>query len=240
MSTLVDAIVKKLPQGSVRTGVTVEGIAQTYDGWQLSSDRGPLDASGVILATPSYVTAGLLYDTSPECASLLRQIEYASSAVVIQAYRKEDVGAEIEGFGFVVPRIEGSSIIACSFSSEKFPGRAPEGYTVMRVFVGGAVSPERYIQDDERMAETVRAELSGILLIKSKPVFTIVKRYPNAMPQYHVGHMDLVERINKEIRKLDGLEVAGNAFGGVGMPDCVNSGERAAERLLQSLFSGYF
>jgi oxygen-dependent protoporphyrinogen oxidase len=90
------------------------------------------------------------------------------------------------------------------------------------------------------MAETVRAELSGILLIKSKPAFTIVKRYPNAMPQYHVGHMDLVDKINKEIRKLDGLEVAGNAFGGVGMPDCVNSGERAAERLLQSLFSGHF
>lgn len=240
MNTLVDAIVKKLPEGSIRTGVAVEGIAQTYDGWQISSDCGPLDVSGVILATPAYVTAGLLGDTSSGCASLLRQIEYASSAVVIQAYRKDDIGRELDGFGFVVPRVEGSSIIACSFSSEKFPGRAPEGYTVMRVFVGGAVSPERYIPDDVRMTETVREELSEVLLIKSKPVFTIIKRYPNAMPQYHVGHMDLVEKINKEIRKLDGLEVAGNAFGGVGMPDCVNSGERAAERLLQSLFSGHF
>lgn len=240
MSTIVDAIVNKLPEGSVRTGVTVEGITQTYDGWQISSDCGPFDASGVILGTPAFITAGLLGETSPVCASLLRQIEYASSAVVIQAYRKEDIGVDIDGFGFVVPRIEGSSIIACSFSSEKFPGRAPEGYSVLRVFVGGAVSPERYITDDERMAETVSRELSAILDIRSKPLFTIVKRYPNAMPQYHVGHMELVEKINKEITKLDGLEIAGNAFGGVGMPDCVNSGERAAERLMQSLFSARF
>lgn len=240
MSTIVDAIAKKLPVGSVRTGVAVEGLTQTYDGWQISSDSGVFDAAGVILATPSYVTASLLGDTSPGCASLLSQIEYASSAVVIQAYRKDDIGVDIDGFGFVVPRIEGSSIIACSFSSEKFPGRAPEGYTVMRVFVGGAVSPESYVPDDGRMAETVSAELSVILGIRSKPLFTIVKRYPNAMPQYHVGHMELVGKINEEIRKLDGLEVAGNAFGGVGMPDCVNSGERAAERLLQSLFTAHF
>ena len=106
----------------------------------------------------------------------------------------------------------------------------------MRVFVGGAVSPERYIPDDDLMTEKIRQELSSILGIKSKPLFTIVKRYPNAMPQYHVGHMDLVENINEQVRRLEGLEVAGNAFGGVGMPDCINSGERSAERLLHSLF----
>lgn len=240
MSTIVDAIVKKLPVGSVRTGVAVEGITETYDGWQMTTDSGTLDAAGVIFATPAYVTASLLGDTSPGCASLLSQIEYASSAVVIQAYRKDDVGVDIDGFGFVVPRIEGSPIIACSFSSEKFAGRAPEGYTVMRVFVGGAVNPEWYLTDDGRLSDTVNAELSAILRISSKPLFTIIRRYPNAMPQYHVGHMELVEEINKGIRKLDGLEVAGNAFGGVGMPDCVNSGERAAERLLQSLFTAHF
>jgi len=94
--------------------------------------------------------------------------------------------------------------------------------------------------DDRRIIEAVEKELSSLLGIKSNPVFTILKRYPEAMAQYHVGHMELVERIQREIKKLNGLEIAGNACGGVGMPDCISSGERAAERLLQSVFAGHF
>jgi oxygen-dependent protoporphyrinogen oxidase len=94
--------------------------------------------------------------------------------------------------------------------------------------------------EDPRIIETVQKELSSLLGIRSNPVFTLIKRYPESMPQYHVGHRELVEGIQREIKKLDGLEIAGNAFGGVGIPDCINSGERAAERLLQSLFAGHF
>jgi oxygen-dependent protoporphyrinogen oxidase len=239
MKTLVEALVKKIPAVSIKTGVTVEGVKEAYDGWEVATGEGILDAAGVVVTTPAYLTAGILENAAFECAALLREIEYASSAVVILAYKKDDIEAALDGLGFVVPRLENSCMIACSFSSEKFPGRAPEGYTVLRVFVGGAVRPDMYKMEDPRIIETVEKELSRILNIKSNPVFTIIKRYPEAMPQYHVGHGELVERIQREIKKLDGIEIAGNAFGGVGIPDCINSGERAAERLLQSLYSGH-
>lgn len=240
MKTLVEALLKKIPEGSIKTGVTVEGIKEAYDGWEVTTGDGIMNAAGVIVTTPAYITAGLLENAAGECAALLRKIEYASTAVVIFAYRKEQIETELDGFGFVVPMIERSSMIACSFSSEKFTGRAPQGYTALRAFVGGAVSPDTYRMEDPRIIETVQKELSSLLDIKSNPVFTLIKRYPESMPQYHVGHRELVEGIQREIKKMNGLEIAGNAYGGVGIPDCINSGERAAERLLQSLFTGHF
>ena len=240
MKTLVEALVRKIPEGSIKTGVAVEGIKEAYDGWEVTTGDGILNAAGVIITTPAYITAGLLENAAGESAALLRKIEYASTAVVILAYRKEDIETELGGFGFVVPRTERSSIIACSFSSEKFPGRAPQGFTVLRIFVGGALDPDTYKMEDPSIIETVRKEIGPLLGINSDPVFTIIKRYPGAMPQYHVGHRELVEGIQREIKKLDGLEIAGNAFGGVGIPDCINSGERAAERLLQSLYAVRF
>jgi oxygen-dependent protoporphyrinogen oxidase len=240
MKTLVEALLKKIPEGSIKTGVTVEGIKEAYDGWEVATGEGIVGAAGVIITTAAYITAGLLENAAGECAALLRKIEYASTAIVILAYRKEQIETELDSFGFVVPMIERSSMIACSFSSEKFTGRAPEGYTTLRAFVGGAVSPDTYRMEDPRIIETVQKELSSLLGIRSNPVFTLIKRYPESMPQYHVGHRELVEGIQREIKKLDGLEIAGNAFGGVGIPDCINSGERAAERLLQSLFAGHF
>ena len=240
MKTLVEALVRKIPEGSIKTGVAVEGIKEAYDGWEVTTGDGILNAAGVIITTPAYITAGLLENAAGESAALLRKIEYASTAVVILAYRKEDIETELGGFGFVVPRTERSSIIACSFSSEKFPGRAPQGFTVLRIFVGGALDPDTYKMEDPSIIETVRKEIGSLLGINSDPVFTIIKRYPGAMPQYHVGHRELVEGIQREIKKLDGLEIAGNAFGGVGIPDCINSGERAAERLLQSLYAVRF
>ena len=240
MKTLVEALVREIPEGSIKTGVAVEGIKEAYDGWEVTTGDGILNAEGVIVTTPAYITAGLLENAAGGCAALLRKIEYASTAVVILAYRKEQIEIELGGFGFVVPRTERSSMIACSFSSEKFPGRAPQGFTVLRIFVGGALDPDTYKMEDPRIIETVRKEIDSLLGIKSDPVFTIMKRYPGAMPQYHVGHRELVEGIQREIKKLYGLEIAGNAFGGVGIPDCINSGERAAERVLQSLYAVHF
>ncbi len=240
MNTLVQALTNALREEEIRTGVTVREIKEGPEGWEVITDDGPINASGVIVTTPSYVTARLLENSAGQCSNLLSQIEYASSAVIISAYRRDEMGNMPDGFGFVVPIIEKSSIIACSFSSEKFSGRAPAGYTIIRAFIGGAVDPDRYMMGDGSIIDTVEKELSPILGIKSKPVFTHIRRYPEAMPQYHVGHMELAGRIEGEIKKLRGLEVAGNAFGGVGIPDCIYSGERASERLLESLFEGHF
>jgi len=235
MKTLVDALEKNLPAGSIRLGEKVSEVAQTADGWEVKTGEDTLSADGVIITTPSYAAAGILANTLARGASLLEEIEYASSAVVILAYKKSDISSPLDGFGFVVPRIENKTLIACSYSSEKFSHRAPEDSALFRAFVGGAISPEKYQMNDSEILESAQKELAPLLGIKSAPVISILKRYPGSMPQYRVGHLELVGRIRAEISKHKGLELAGNAYGGVGIPDCVNSGELAAERLFQTI-----
>ena len=235
MSTLVDALNNRLPGGSVKLNQTVNSIIPVKGGWKISTDDSVYNAGGVIITTPSFVAARLIYEFDEPCASLLSSIEYASSAVVILAYKKADISRYAEGFGFVVPMIEKSGLIACSFSSEKFSGRAPEDHIVLRAFVGGAIHPEKLLLPDSEMIDTAQRELGLILGIKSNPLFAAVKRYPDSMPQYFVGHLELLGRIKKELAKHKGLEVAGNAYGGVGIPDCIYSGERAAEKLLDAI-----
>ncbi len=235
MNTLVDALKKRLPEESVKLEQQVVNIEAEDEGWRVETRDAAYHSSGIIFTTPAHVTAKLLQNVDESCASLLSEIEYASSLVVIFAYRKEDISNKLDAFGFVVPRVENRSIIACSYSSEKFTNRAPEGYTVLRAFVGGAVNPEKYQLGDREIVSAVEAELSQLLGIRSKPVFTILKRYPESMPQYAVGHLELIERISTEIGRHKGLELAGNAYGGVGIPDCVHSAEEAARRLLQSI-----
>lgn len=235
MKTLVEALRSRLPEESVRLGQKAVNLTPKDGGWNVETEDAAYDASGVIVTTPAYVTARLLENVNPLCASLLSEIEYASSLVVILAYKKQDISNKLDGFGFVVPRVENKSIIACSYSSEKFVNRAPEGYTVLRAFVGGAINPDVYRLGDKEIISAVERELSRLLGIGSQPVFSIIKRYPKSMPQYSVGHIELVERIMKGMSGNRGLELAGNAFGGVGIPDCVHSAEQAAERLLHDI-----
>lgn len=235
MTTLVRALRNSLPDGSVKLNQSVNSVRPADEGWEVSTDETAYQASGIIITTPSFVTARLIKAFDEPCASLLSDIEYASSAVVILAYKKKDISKYAHGFGFVVPMTEKSGLIACSFSSEKFSGRAPEGYTVLRVFVGGEINPEKLLLSDSEMIDMAERELSVILGIESRPSFTVVKRYPDAMPQYRVGHLELLESIKNELAKHRGLEIAGNAYSGVGIPDCVYSGERAAEKVLETI-----
>jgi oxygen-dependent protoporphyrinogen oxidase len=151
------------------------------------------------------------------------------------AYNRKDIFHPLNGFGFVVPAVEGRSIIACSFSSVKFPGRAPEGFVLLRCFLGGAVQPEIYERDDAALTEIAHEELSQLLQIKGDPAFVLLHRYPNSMPQYHVGHLELLSRIFNRVDKYRGLALAGSAYYGVGIPDCVHSGEMAAEKVINNI-----
>jgi oxygen-dependent protoporphyrinogen oxidase len=236
MGTLTDAIESKLPKGTLSLGETVTGITSSNPGWKIQTQNTTIDASAVIITTPSYHAASLLQNIDPSLQSDLSSIEYASSAVIILAYKKEDISHDLNGFGFVVPEVEKSDLIACSFSSVKFKGRAPQGYVLLRAFVGGALHPGICELEDSVIIKKAEKELSRILGIKSAPEFTIIKRYPDAMPQYHVGHMELIERIKEKMNRHQGLEIAGNAYSGVGIPDCVHSGEQAAEAILKDLF----
>jgi len=231
MGALVTALAQRLPEGVVRLRTRVAGLGRRGDGWTLRAGGDALDADAVVLAAPAYATAALLHPVDPTLAASLRAIDYASSATVTLAYRTRDA-ERLRGFGFVVPAVEQSPLLACTFASRKFAGRAPEGHELVRAFVGGALRPDLVDLDDARLVATVRAELAALLAITATPVLTRVQRYPRAMPQYAVGHLDRIAAIEARAAALPGIALAGAAYRGVGVPDCVRSGEAAADAIL--------
>lgn len=236
MQELVDALAGRLPAGSVRLETHAVGLAHsnTKKSWIVTTNRGEaLEADAVVVATPAHATAALTAAVAPELARELREISYGSTATVTLAYRESDVPRALGGFGLIAPAAERRKILACTFSSVKFPGRAPAGHVLLRAFVGGALEPGLFDQDDRAMEGSVRRELAELLGITAEPLFCRIYRHPRSMPQYHVGHLEKVARIEARVRKFPGLALAGSAYQGVGISDCVHSGETAAESLLE-------
>jgi oxygen-dependent protoporphyrinogen oxidase len=186
----------------------------------------------IVVATSAPVAAKLLKPADAELAGELSSIEYAGSAIVILAYDRSQIEHPLNTFGFVVPTVERRKILSASFSSVKFPGRAPDGKVLIRVFIGGALQPEMLDRSDEDLQEIAADELKDLLGVRGVPELSLVYRWPQAMPQYHLGHLDRLKRIEERLRNLPGLALAGNAFEGVGIPQCIRSGEQAAERVL--------
>jgi len=238
MQSLVDALAQRLPEGVVRLGSAVTELGHAA-GWRIgTSDGAVCDADAVVLATPAHQSARFVADCDPELADELRGVPYASSATVSLAYRVDQIPRPLDGFGFVVPLVEARSIVACTYSSVKYPGRAPEGAVLLRAFVGGAMQQSLFDQDDAAMADSVRRELRELLGIGSEPLLMRIHRHPQAMPQYQVGHLDRLARIDTALQRHPGLAVAGNAYRGVGIPDCIHSGELAAEAIVRRLTNG--
>jgi oxygen-dependent protoporphyrinogen oxidase len=238
MGQLVEALAARLPADAIRLGAAVSAIAPNGDGrgWQLAlADGVVLGADGVVLATPAHHTARIVTDLDPALSANLAAIPYASSVTVSFAFRREDVPHALDGFGFVVPTVEARSIIAATFSSVKYPGRAPAGYVLLRAFVGGALQRALADLDDAALVLAVRRELSDLLGVGAVPALVRIHRHPQAMPQYRVGHLDRVAAIDAHLVRHRGLAVAGNAYRGVGLADCVHSGEMAAEAVLGDL-----
>jgi oxygen-dependent protoporphyrinogen oxidase len=201
--------------------------------WEITTNHGELFiADAVCLAVPSYVAASLLEGTNASLAHKLRQTRYASTATVNLAYRSKDIRHPLDGFGFVVPYIEKRSLIACTFSSVKFPGRAPDGHVLLRAFVGGDLQPEMFDLDEPEMIERVKSDLRELLGIEKQPLFVEVARWRESMPQYEVGHLDRIAAIETELLDLPRLMLAGNSYRGAGIPDCIRSGKLAAEQLI--------
>lgn len=212
--------IRPLPDQRYRVA-TVRGDAQTFD--------------GVILALPAFRAAALIADWDAELARQLDRIPYASSAIVVTGHRLADVAHPLDAFGLVIPHCEGRRILAVSFLSRKFEGRSPEGTVQLRTFVGGAMQPELFDLDDAAMLTLVRQELRDILGVSGEPLFHRIARYERGMPQYHVGHLDLVAAIEARERSHAGFAMAGNAYRGVGLPDAIHSGQQAAQRVLDAL-----
>jgi oxygen-dependent protoporphyrinogen oxidase len=239
MQTLVDALADRLPAGTVRLQTPVRSVRRNPDTqrWIVSPHDGPdLEADALCLALTAPHAARLLSGLDPELAAGLHDIPYASSAVVTLACNRADIAHPLNGMGFVVPAVEQRNLIACSFSSVKFAGRAPAGKVLLRAFVGGALQQEQALWPDAKLQDVVLQDLRQLLGLTGTPPLCRVSRHSNAMPQYHVGHLARIERLEAAARRWPGLALAGNAYHGVGVPDCIHSGDDAARGLVQSLF----
>lgn len=236
INVLVNSLVAALPQNSVRTHSMVSKVRQRERSWELEFFDGKrLPVDGVVIATSSFHAADMLADLDTELSQTLGMIEYASSAVLNLIYRRSDIPHPMDGFGFVVPRTEKRTILACSFSSVKWPGRAPPDKAMLRVFVGGALQPDIYELNDEQIECLMWEDLHTYLGIRALPLLSVISRFPRSMPQYNVGHTTKVNKIESLVAKYPGLALAGNAYHGVGIPDCITSGESAAAAVLQAL-----
>ena len=236
MQELVDAIAQRMPVGAIRLNSPVTCLSRDEEkkNWRIAiGDNETISADAIIVATPAFQAAEILTPIPNDAAAELKQIAYASTATVSLAYRREDFRRPLDSFGFVVPAMEGRKIMACTFSSLKYPGRAPEGHILLRAFVGGALQAKLFEEDDATMQSNVRTELADLLGVTASPIFTRIWRHPNSMPQYHVGHTARVERIEQALQIFPSLALAGSAYRGVGISDCVRTGEDAAAKIIQ-------
>ncbi|MDO8755263.1 MAG: protoporphyrinogen oxidase, partial [Anaerolineales bacterium] len=199
--------------------------------WNVELDTGTLDADALILATPAFVSATLLAFFDPALASVLKSIPYASTATVTLAYRQSELTRPLDGYGYVIPRSEGRKALACTWTSTKFPHRAPEGYALIRVFVGRAGQDIPWNEND--LLELAKEELKLTLGITAEPILSRVFMWDKAMPQYNLGHPELLKFIDAALENHPGLALAGNGYRGIGIPDCIHSGELAVERVLK-------
>jgi oxygen-dependent protoporphyrinogen oxidase len=234
MGVLPATLAAALPAGAVETGAAVRRLSRLDDGtWRVERlDGGVIEADAVVVSTEAHAAARLLDGLDADLARDLRSIPYASSAIVSVAYPRGQVAHPLDGFGAVVPQVEGRSILAVSFTSVKFPGHAPPGTVLMRVFVGGATQPELFDLDDDAIAALVRRELGELIGASGEPLLLEVARHARAMPQYTLGHLDRVAALRERARRHPGLILTGNYLGGVGVPDCIRSGQEAAREAM--------
>jgi oxygen-dependent protoporphyrinogen oxidase len=243
MSSLVTALVSRLTHSTIHLNAPVARIAQTSDArWQVDVEHRassiPPPASlydALILALPAHVAARLLESHDRELSGALAGIEYSSCAVVSFGFDCSEIAHPLDGFGVVVPRIEKRRIIAASFASRKFPGRAPGDAALIRTFIGGALQPGLVDLPDNGLRQLALEELRELLGIRGEPRVTDITRWPRSMPQYHVGHVERVARIEQLAIRHPTLALAGNAYHGVGIPQCIASGEAAAKRIVSRL-----
>ena len=238
MSSLVEAIARRLPPGSIRLNSPVERIERNSDNLWRVVIRGENETrlfDSLIMATPGPQAAKLLAPLNGELSRELSAIPHASSAVVCVGYRREQFSKPLAGFGFVVPRIEGRNILSVSYASLKYQGRAPDGSVLLRVFFGGAMQPEMAAKSDAELLELTQRELAELLGLRGEPLLHEIVRWRETMPQYHVGHVERVNRIAGLAGQLPNFALAGNAFHGVGIPHCIHSGEQAAETVARLL-----
>jgi oxygen-dependent protoporphyrinogen oxidase len=229
MTELVAALATRLA-GRTRRGAAVRAARRAGDAWHLQlADGTALAARAVILAVPAYAAADLLEGADRALAGELRGIPFVSTAGVSVALPRAAVPRPLPGYGYVSPRAEGGRVLACTWTSNKFPARAPIDRVLWRFFVGRAADAPAAMDDDDALRSLVRAELAAVHGITAEPAPWRIHRWPLGMPQYTLGHGARLERIARRVAQLPGLALAGASYDGVGIPDCITSGWSAAD-----------
>jgi protoporphyrinogen/coproporphyrinogen III oxidase len=225
---LVDTLVSRLP-GVVHTNTRVKELRRAGS-LIMETTAGRLEARAVILAVPAYVAASLLRAFDTTLAAHCDSVPYASTATVAFGYRRDQVAHPMHGSGFVVPRVERSALLAGTWVTSKWPGRAPDGHVLLRAFLGGGRDPQRLDASDEELFDTARLELEELLGISGAPLITRLFRWTRQSPQYEVGHLQRVAAIDDQLASVPGVFLTGSGFRAIGIPDCIADARATAAR----------
>ena len=241
MSEIVDRAFDVAKRNGVRFVLGAEcsrvrAEADGQPGYRLAVSRGGEDEiesfDGVVIAVPAWAAVPLLRDVVPEAAAVLTRFEHVSNALIVVAFPESQLTRPLDGYGYVVPRIEQRDVMAMTWVSSKWTGRAPEGQVLIRAFVGRAGQSAALEGNDESLVQLTLRELKEVLRLDVVPTMTRVYRWDRGMPQYTMGHLDRVDRVETELSRTPNMELAGNYLHGVGIPDCIVSGEAAAANLV--------
>lgn len=234
MQYLAETTVSRLTPSSLRTNTPVQSIQREGESWMILTGEQPERFDAVIIALPGLAAANVLRIASPELSAELASVQYSSSITVGLGYDREVRQSLPPGFGFLVPRSEGKRLLAATFVHNKFPHRAPQDRALLRCFFAGRNAEDVWPLSDNQIIGIVRNELQQILGLHAEPLFARVYKWKSAMAQYGVGHLDRLDRIERLRQQLPGLALAGNAYRGIGVPDCVRSGREAAKQLVKT------
>ncbi len=231
MQQLIDALTARLDPTRVRRSTPVIGLETVPGGWKVRAGGTTEFYDAVIMASPAWTAGALLGQVDAALGEELSAIPYSSSITVNLIYDQARLGRLPDGFGFLVPASEGRAMLACTFAHRKFLGKTPAGKAVLRAFLGGMKNEALVTETDEALVEKVRRELREILGVGAEPEYTQVSRWRRAMAQYAVGHQERMGRVAERVAELPGLHLAGNAYDGIGIPDCIRLGRKAAKEL---------
>jgi oxygen-dependent protoporphyrinogen oxidase len=242
LTQMVQAILDRIKIVKIKTSTSVSNISEVNGGYELEIEntgtgeaKGVITADSVVIAAPAHAASRLTAGFDAALSEKLTSIPYVSTATVSVGFKKDELGHPLDGFGFVVPAEEGRRIMAASWVSSKWAGRAPDGMALIRCFIGGAKQNDMVFKDDAEIKKVVLEELRDIMGITAEPVIVKIFRWKNAMAQYVVGHEDRINAIEADVAKHKGLYLTGSAYHGIGISDTVREAETVANKVLDSL-----